>query len=681
MIPGLMPNMDRPYHTKYIDVAQDPCRGDPAAYARIYAHYSTQGPTALAPAALRSLVFDNVTNGMPVGHVLLVNDAPGQAGKVTGFHQPMQYPQALLRPTPFDNSAFAIAGDCHQGQLPYMVEWNNNHYHQAAMVQVPTAAAIDQLLAADPAVQVLGPFQAGAPDTEGVQVRYTQYIPNRYLALLLGESFTPREAWITIRGALVNQGWNAACQPLIDWLRVALTCSTNGQPSVLARPVPAAPDMVNLPADPQAWDEFRTRVQARDLPNLRGSQVTQGAQLVATGLNSMATETRLHREADEAHRQRQLVKQPSSLFSVRTSLQRILRLTLAAGEADLPEVYHTLANTPKGRHRPVLEDLMGQSLMDLGYDQSQRGYPLSSKTANKILDARLSGFNKDVLAEGLSCFTVGHQAEEVSKAARDNNTQADQVTGSEAAPSVSDVSKILDADKDVHVPRTLPQLMEGMQNLHALLHCLLECGQRHPLLLAHKEYLDKLGGKLASLENEAVPTLAGYAPGAAGVSFALARRHQLELVHYLSAQALSDTEIAAPDFNRVFDELDMGAMWWRAVPKAYRMPTVPPPAAPRAPPAAPGQQPAPGPQQVVRNTEWKSIFEPYKAQNISTRPLKEALAARNVAWPRVGNRDACLTWHVKGMCNSRCGYAADHAPHTEAEDAALASWCAANYRL
>ncbi|KAL7577854.1 hypothetical protein ACA910_010600 [Epithemia clementina (nom. ined.)] len=35
----------------------------------------------------------------------------------------------------------------------------------------------------------------------------------------------------------------------------------------------------------------------------------------------------------------------------------------------------------------------------------------------------------------------------------------------------------------------------------------------------------------------------------------------------------------------------------------------------------------------------------------------------------------CGSFHLRGVCNSKCGCRADHAPHTEAEDKQLQEWC------
>ena len=39
----------------------------------------------------------------------------------------------------------------------------------------------------------------------------------------------------------------------------------------------------------------------------------------------------------------------------------------------------------------------------------------------------------------------------------------------------------------------------------------------------------------------------------------------------------------------------------------------------------------------------------------------------------------CLSYHLKGECWSGCSRREDHAPHTEAEDLALANWCQTTY--
>ena len=85
----------------------------------------------------------------------------------------------------------------------------------------------------------------------------------------------------------------------------------------------------------------------------------------------------------------------------------------------------------------------------------------------------------------------------------------------------------------------------------------------------------------------------------------------------------------------------------------------------------------------IRNTQYnEEVFGTFKAQGIKSAKLRESLKARNVSLPRNAKKERlCLPFHVLGICNTRCGNAADHVAHTPAEDQALLTWCQANYKL
>jgi hypothetical protein len=111
-----------------------------------------------------------------------------------------------------------------------------------AAVRVPTRPALEDWLAANPDTPLVDPPDVLGLDTEVVRVRNCMLVPFRYVRLLLQQPLTPREAWVQLAGALVNNGNAVHCQPLIDWLCVTLIRQADGQPSPrLARPVPAVP--------------------------------------------------------------------------------------------------------------------------------------------------------------------------------------------------------------------------------------------------------------------------------------------------------------------------------------------------------------------------------------------------------------------------------------------------------
>ena len=189
---GAPPANARPYRDWYADHTRDPFIGN---YTAIYDKYAiTQANT---PTVVRDRIFANGNNGVPIGHALLVY--PANAGvddpeKIQGFHRAVRFQPGLIAQTVFDDVGYAFLGDVHNGQAPHTVVWDNDYFARVGTTQVPTPAALDQIIAQEPDEDQYGPFAAGTPDTELVNVRYCCFVPNRYMTMLLEDSMTPREA-------------------------------------------------------------------------------------------------------------------------------------------------------------------------------------------------------------------------------------------------------------------------------------------------------------------------------------------------------------------------------------------------------------------------------------------------------------------------------------------------------
>ena len=186
------------YESYYNDANNDPYQG---SYDTVYALYDVA--TNLPPQQLRQRVYGATNRGVALAHVVLVRKTTAgidDPGHIQAYHRVILNEADLARTTPFNDKAYAFFGDLAGTDTPVTVVWEDGYFTQAGAVIVPTAAAMDLLLNADPMATMVGPFAAGDPDTESVNVQKCMYIPNRFLPLLLNNSLTPREAWQQIRG-------------------------------------------------------------------------------------------------------------------------------------------------------------------------------------------------------------------------------------------------------------------------------------------------------------------------------------------------------------------------------------------------------------------------------------------------------------------------------------------------
>jgi hypothetical protein len=674
--------VDHPYQTWYSDIARDPFIGN---YAAMYANYDL----ALAPAGVRTRIYPNGNSGVPISHLLVVrqaNDPADSAGSIQGYHRVVRYQPSLVATSPFDDIAYAFLGDVRNGQAPHTVVWDDAYFARNAAVQVPTAANMDQLLAAGPAAELVGPFAAGDPDTEPLIVRNSVFVPNRYMTMLLDDAMTPRQAWDRIRGAVVTDGLEVECAPLLDWLRIALTRRVANQGSTLAQAPPAAQIIATL-GGATTFQNYRMSLVERDHPNLRSGPMTQGAQLIAGGLNDLATQSRLAREADEARRLQERTKTPRDLFP--SGLQRLMRWCQAQAEDQLPPVYTDLALAKKGNRRATIQAAVSNAMELLGYAQD---FPITTKMASRVVDLEWAHQSTDDLSTGLHIFTLGWLTAAETEDAKRLNSVADVMFSGMSAPSVSDASAILDSSDDVRVPRTIAQLRYSVEHLHAFWY--VHLGPAHPLTARLQEYHRALISKEAMLElvvpRNNVPK--------AWVPALLARRLHIDCQVWMADQARSDYPLPIPSLVEVFGEIARKKDWAPDLPPGYFQ-LGPSPHLP-VPPSVGGlsdltdrtqstdgtSSGAPAPstadQKPIRNTAPNAAYDEFALLGLKTAKVKDYCTTRRVPWPTVRpNVPFCASYHIKHMCNTRCRAAADHHPQSAEQSQRMVDWCRENYKV
>ena len=140
----------------------------------------------------------------------------------------------------WDDRTFAKRGDVSYGTAPLAV-WDPTYLHLYPAVYVPSAATIDTYLAGDTTINLLGPYGAGDAGAEIICCCKTVYVTALYVGLLLSDNLTQVEAWNQHQGAIVNAAAEAACRPVIDWLRTAIVRSGPGTYSALVVPKTSVP--------------------------------------------------------------------------------------------------------------------------------------------------------------------------------------------------------------------------------------------------------------------------------------------------------------------------------------------------------------------------------------------------------------------------------------------------------
>lgn len=631
------------------------------------------------------------TSGIHMAMVGLIRDANADAanvGLVQGFHRITRFNRRLGLPaTPFDDQGHAFLGDLINGQAPPSIIIEPTAFHTVPAVRVLTAAALDQAIAAHPDREMFGPYDATDADTETIRTRRMMLIPSKYLPMVLDEGITPKQAWLRIRGSMVAHGDADSCQPLIDWLRVALTShQQDNQPSRLVMTPPPAPPFPT-PTDAATFTNYRWGFVNQDHPNLRATPMTAGAQQIAAGLSSLVTEQRTQRLADDARRQRDRNKSPSDYFG--TGLRRLMRWCQVLSDQDLPPVYAQIAAAPKGQTRLVIQSAITEACENARY--SHLDIQVTTAISKRIINLEWATALTDDLSTGLHPFAIGYVTAEEAEIQREQNREADMLYASEAAPSLADTQAIL-SSTTVHIPTKMVHAKIAHQRALMLWTVLL--GGTHPFTTACRRQVDLFEAKEAELDRARPrnPQHVHLAPAL------ITRRTQLDTNYWLRQQARDEQPVPAPDLTEIFREIELDRDWAPTFPSRYF----------KAPASAPvpsdvnssdqsaisgltdssgGSNPqsgasAGGGGAVQRKPSVNPLFESYRALNLPTRRVKLYCTNHKIALPRNArlNTTMCLSYHVKGMCNERCGSAADHVDHTDAEDQQLADWLKSNYK-
>jgi hypothetical protein len=92
-----------------------------------------------------------------------------------------------------------------------------------ADIVVPgSIARTRELLNAELTIDIVGPYTASMANTRTTKCRLGAYLPFNLMEMVLGADLTTRQAYELIIPVLVYTGYKAICEPLVDFLTVAL---------------------------------------------------------------------------------------------------------------------------------------------------------------------------------------------------------------------------------------------------------------------------------------------------------------------------------------------------------------------------------------------------------------------------------------------------------------------------
>ncbi len=188
-------------------------------YAQFLAPFSAESNDQ--PAQLRERVLGAARDVPKV--FAMFQEAP--TPRIVFVHRPTKFAPSLTGATPWDSKVYGFHGDLLAGNQVNLVEWPAAPFARSAPVVVPTFATFDDAwAAAGPVATMMGPFAAGAPNTEAVRTRFLCPIPHQYVRLCLNRSHTPRSFWTEVIGQIRADDAAQDCSVVVDFARVAAVC-------------------------------------------------------------------------------------------------------------------------------------------------------------------------------------------------------------------------------------------------------------------------------------------------------------------------------------------------------------------------------------------------------------------------------------------------------------------------
>ena len=330
-------------------------------------------------------------------------------GRLLLVHRLCYFPKPLGSTVAKDweEEIIGFVGDVMGTQLPQAVFLRSEFLDALdTKVKVQKTLALRLALEGDPTLENVPPVGEQGPDVDEVLTRYAMCVPPKYVGLFLGKRLTPQEGFLAVERAVRENQDEQALEPLLDWLRVALT-RRGGEATAKSKVVlPEAPGVPMVTpeladrlqrlvrSDLPAWqlDVFRT---PRNVPSPQNSQQQQLEQLLLTQLLKQ----------QGAGISAETEKLPSTLF--KGTINLLLRLTNKTEERELPEIYHRWANSNKNEFRTVLQEVFDQNALLLGLPE-----PVATPDlALTISSLKFASADEDDLEQGLQPFAVAYHSQ------------------------------------------------------------------------------------------------------------------------------------------------------------------------------------------------------------------------------------------------------------------------------
>jgi hypothetical protein len=441
----------------------------------------------------------------PIGGIaIFVPDGDSPTGVLRVLHVVHVFPGIVGRIRD-RMKTFAFKGDI-EGVDASTIAFDKAQLAITADIVVPgRIPRTQQLLNAEPTIDILGPYTASMANTRTTKCRLGAYLPFDLMEMVLGADLTAQQAYTLIIPVLVDTGYEAICEPLVDFLTVALVkpSADNASPLTL-QPYMGIAGYVPSPA---VVSHRQHHLLYRDLPALVLANATTASSdptlvEVARGMRAMVAEARLDRNDRSDARE---VARPPRTARDRLGealTDRLLLMCRVNNDDDLPQLYHEWAARPHG----VLERYtLQQNVNSAATILDVPSFEVNPTQVMAFKNFRYAGSSYFDIGSGLLPFIITPtdatlvQARAMLAAERLRadafGLRADPESGAVAPGEVSRLHNL-----SGYTPQTWNEARSQLLGMHALMRALL--GPAHPVVGTYGRFLRKYRRMLTRLELE-----------------------------------------------------------------------------------------------------------------------------------------------------------------------------------
>jgi hypothetical protein len=337
-------------------------------------------------------------------------------------------------------------------------------------------------------------------------------------------------------------------------------------------------------------------------------------------------------------------------------------------------------------------DSMAQSLGLFGVH-----IPITPDVVAKIRSVALEMSNEEDLTTGIHPFTFAYLDSSEIADAYAIAEQYKMLHDDKGTPTLQDAIALATPSR-VKLPKSPSEAHIYFQNFRVALHVLL--GGTHAVTQAYDVFWRRWSTSQQYLlgvhtqQPLMFPTLA-------------VRWVQLRVSLWFAQQAMVNVALNPPNFVELLNLIRLHAPWEPTFPAHYynvRAPTMPTrvmpdpltsatnittagtiaPASghPHITPSGPTAPPSIRERGSVQRkpTPINPSFQRFVDMNLRVRDVMVRAGKDNRVPTNSNGVEICLSYHLKGMCNTNCARSGDHKEHSAAEDQAILRWCEAHYR-